>query len=503
VRFLRAVLFSVLPLLLLLVVLELLFWALGMGDPQQQLSLTRGFDDRARYFVPEQGRPGAWRTQMFDQPKDEVHVPPRDDRKRVLLFGGSNCRLFSADDLQAQLDAAAPGRRHEVINLGRPGYGSERELILLRQALVALEPDVVVVYCGHNEFVEAGFASELAQEWKEPWVHRAALLAQRLRTINVLVGLLRAEPTPTADGPPPEPRVERSETFSLYPEQTQIYYDQYRENLRAMCRETERHGTGLVLGTVVGNMLSPPVVPRHNASVSAEARREFNILHEKAHELVPERLVKGLIRLGADRPPLRLHWHEWNEHMLQSDLYERKQQSPREAPVLRPLLPPLDGAPLWTDPAGWEPVVFDVLSTVSAFHARDLTPEEREGVAGALDAARRAVAISPDYALEVFELGLYEYLAGDTAAAVEHLHESENLDCTPNRGNDITNDIVREVAAEHPQAVLVDADALFQQRSPEGLVGYEIVMDNCHLHPGARHVLMADFVPAIEKLLPP
>jgi tetratricopeptide (TPR) repeat protein len=189
--------------------------------------------------------------------------------------------------------------------------------------------------------------------------------------------------------------------------------------------------------------------------------------------------------------------------MLQSDLYQRGPQSPREVPVLRPLPPPLDGPPLWTDPAGWDPVVFDLLSTVAAFHARDFTPEEREGVAGALDAARRAVEISPDYALEVFELGLYEYLSGDTQQAVAHLREAERLDCAPNRGNDITNDIVRQVAAEHPQAVLVDADALFMQRAPEGLVGYEFIMDNCHLHPGARHVLMADFVPAIERLLPP
>lgn len=502
-RILRAALFSVLPLLALLIVLELLFWALGMGDPQEQLSLTRGFDDRARYFVPDEAQPGGWRTQMFDQPGDEVHVPPRDDRKRVLLFGGSNCRLFSADDLQAQLDAAAPGRRHEVINLGRPGYGSERELILLRQALVALEPDVVVFYCGHNEFVEAGFAAELAQEWKQPWLHRAAMLAQRLRTINVLVGLLRADPTTAADGPPPEPRVERSENFSLYPEQTLIYYDQYRKNLHAVCRETERRGTGLVLCTVVGNMLSPPTVSRHNRSISAEARREFNNLAGRAHELVPERLVRGLIRLGDDRPLVRLHWHEWGEHMLQSDLYRRKQQSPREPPVLRPLLPPLDGPPLWTDPAGWEPVVFELLSTMSAFHARDLTPEERESVHGALDAARRAVELSPDNALEVFELGLYLYLAGDTQQAVERLHEAARLDCAPNRGNDITNGIVREVAAEHPRAILVDADALFLERSPDGLVGYECIMDNCHLHPGARHVLMADFVPAIERLLPP
>ena len=501
-RFLRAVLFSVLPLLVLLVGLEALFWALGMGDPQEQLSLTRGFDDHARYLVPE-GTQGGWRTQMFDRPKDEIHVPPRDDRKRVLLFGGSNTRLFSADDLQAQLDAAEPGRRHEVINLGRPGYGSERVRILLSQALVDLQPDVVVVYCGHNEFVEAGFAFELAEEWKQPWLHRAALLAQRSRTINVLVGLLRAEPAPAADGPPPEPRVERDEALSLYPEQTLIYYDQYRANLHAICRETERRGTGLVICTVVGNMLAIPTICRHNRSITPEARREYNALTERARELVPQRLLRGLIRLGPELPPIRLHWHEWAEHMLQSDLYKRKESSPREAPVLRPLLPPLDGAPLWTDPAGWDPVVFELLDTVSAFHARDLSPEERESVAAAVEAARRAVELSPDNALGVFELGLYLYLAGDTQQAVERRREASRLDCAPNRGNDIPNGIVREVAADHPRAILVDADALFMQRSPEGLVGFEIIMDNCHLHPGARHVLMADLVPAIEQLLTP
>jgi len=500
-RLLRAALFACLPLLVLLAVLELVLRLFSWGLPSDQLSLARGFDHRVPYLVPDEEHPGGWRTQIFDELKDEVHIPPRDGRTRVLLLGGSNTRLFPAEDLAAQLDAARPGVVHEVVNLGRPGYGSERALILLQQALETLQPDVIVMYCGHNEFVEAGFAAELAREWDRPWFLELATQARRLRTVNLLVDLARASVEPPPAGARPELRADRPGMMDLRYEQTLVFYDVYRANLRAMCEAAQRHGTAMVLCTVVGNMLAPPVVSRHLKELDLSDTREFNRLRTLCLATLPARLVRGIIGLGPGDPPARLHWSTWGEHLLAADRYARAARDERPVPVLRRLLPPLDDVgPLWADPALWEPPVRELLATVSAFLVRDLSPEERAAVGQALAAARQAVALSPGYALAVFELGLCLYLSGDTQEAVQCLRRAATLDCSPNRGNDITNAIVRDVAAEHPEVLLVDADVLFAQRSPDALVTYELVMDNCHLQFGARHVLMQDLVPAIGRL---
>ena len=129
---------------------------------------------------------------MRDDPELEVLVPPKGERRRVLLVGGSNTQLFPGEVLEERLvarSAEAGGRRGwEVVNLGRPGYGSERLRIYLAQAMV-LEPDVVVIYTGHNEFVEAGFADDLHRRRDHAatrWTDRATRALQRLRTFNLL-----------------------------------------------------------------------------------------------------------------------------------------------------------------------------------------------------------------------------------------------------------------------------------------------------------------------------
>ena len=137
--------------------------AAGAAGPWERFELRAGLDDFARYLAPDELVPGGWRTQMYGDAAREVHVPPRDAHARVLLLGGSTVSGLDEKALAATLDAAEPGRGHEVINLGRPGYGAERVLILLRQALPTLKPDIVVVSVGQQEFLEPGLGAVMAE----------------------------------------------------------------------------------------------------------------------------------------------------------------------------------------------------------------------------------------------------------------------------------------------------------------------------------------------------
>ena len=55
--------------------------------------------------------------------------------------------------LRAYLQAADPTRNWEVINAGGVSYASYRVAILMEE-LVEYDPDLFIVYSGHNEFLE-------------------------------------------------------------------------------------------------------------------------------------------------------------------------------------------------------------------------------------------------------------------------------------------------------------------------------------------------------------
>src|SRR5262245_8804915 len=120
---------------------------------------SRGFDPAEPYLVKTEDSPeGGLTTHLFDGGAHELQIPPKGQRKRVLLMGGSNTRLLPEAFLQKLLNEPGARDEYEVINLGRHGYGSGRERLLFEQALV-LEPDVVFLYSGHNEFVEKEYRS--------------------------------------------------------------------------------------------------------------------------------------------------------------------------------------------------------------------------------------------------------------------------------------------------------------------------------------------------------
>lgn len=484
---------ALLIVLILLAGVELVLRAVGLGDPQERFALQAGLNDFARYLAPDELAPGGWRTQIFGNAAQETHIPPRDGRIRVLLLGGADTSALPGDRLAAALDAAQPGRAHEVVNLGRPGYGSERLRILLRQALPALRPDVVVLHCGHGEFLEPGLGVALAGS-------AGPAIWNELRLVNVMAGLLVSDPSRVAWAAGPEPEERRN-----WPEPSPIasheasrrVYEVFRFHLESMVRAGRAAGARVVLCTVASNMLFCPAVSAHLEPLTPEQQTEFDRLRATAHALLPSRLVAGLLRTGPDRPPLAPGWVMWGEALIKRPPEAGPPPSRgRRPPALRCLGAPFEGDPLWPPPEFWDPRLHAFMATLAAFHERQLRPEERAAVEEAADALQRAVALSPGHAHAAFELGLCLYLLGDDARAVELLRRAQCLDLRPNRGNDVTNGIMREVAAKSG-AALADIDALVASACPGGLVGFEVLMDASTLQPGARAAVAEAMVPAI------
>jgi lysophospholipase L1-like esterase len=110
--------------------------------------------------------------------------------RRIFALGGSTTqgqpyRTETAFPqwLQLRLNAADPAVRHEVINCGGISYASYRVAAILDEVL-KYSPDLIVLYTGHNEFLEARTYSR--QRSVPRWLARPLAAVSTLRVARVM-----------------------------------------------------------------------------------------------------------------------------------------------------------------------------------------------------------------------------------------------------------------------------------------------------------------------------
>lgn len=508
------ILIGLLPLVVLVGAMETGLWALGLGEPPTRANTSRGFDATAQYLVPDSSTPGAWRTQVYDEPEAELLFPPKGDATRVLLVGGSNTKLFPEDLLEQSLDEdsarAGSTQRWEVLNIGRPGYGSERVRIYLEQAMV-LHPDIVVIYAGHNEFVEATFAHELGRDEPEedlPWQRRAAETFRGLRSFNLLEDAFAAGGAGSSawsDGDTrvsataPEPWVPLAPgDFDLRPEATRRHYDAFENNLASMVETAREAGARVLLCTPLSNMLTAPskLYPKRWADYVGVSRTEIKEVgvHLRAAKLrVPERFRTFFT------DPVHLRVFNWYGAFT-----EGLADTPYEPPTFRALGPPLDVAPAadggrnaasiegahWPDPQQWGLAPREYLPDVARLMARDISPQERTLLEESAGYFRETVELSHQMPEQIFALATVLYLLGEDEEAAHHFRLARDLDPGPRAASSQILDAIRSLAAARDDVQLLDSAAIFTAADPQGIPGYEMLMDGCHLQPGLRVALM-------------
>ena len=146
------------PLVLIELVLRLCVPAPAMDfeDPYVSFSGLRPLfvlDSTGRRFETAAERLDFFRPQSFAATKG-----PR--TLRVFCLGGSTVqgRPYAAETsfttwLKLSLQAARPEAEPEVVNCGGISYASYRLVPIMRE-LLAYEPDLFIIYMGHNEFLE-------------------------------------------------------------------------------------------------------------------------------------------------------------------------------------------------------------------------------------------------------------------------------------------------------------------------------------------------------------
>ncbi len=153
-----AVLLGLSPLLLL----EGSLWCLGAGKPRYDHDPFVRFravqplfvlsDDGGRYEIAKS------RLDFFCPDSFAAEKAPHEFR--IFCLGGSTVqgRPFAIETsfptfLELSLQAAEPDRQWEVVNCGGVSYASYR-LVPVLEEILQYQPDLIVLYTGHNEFLE-------------------------------------------------------------------------------------------------------------------------------------------------------------------------------------------------------------------------------------------------------------------------------------------------------------------------------------------------------------
>lgn len=221
---------------------------------------------------------------------------------RLFCLGGSTVqgRPYSVESsfttwLKLNVDAARPGTDHEIVNCGGISYASYRLVPIMRE-LLAYEPDLFIIYTGHNEFLEDRTYGRLK---KMPSLlirlHRVLL---NLRSYSLAHQFLSGHRAGRMDHGRSSKTVLPTEVQAMldFQDGLESYHRDevwrqgtirhFRHNLDTMVRMSRSAGVPVILVNPVTNLKDcPPFKSAHRANLSESQRQRVLELREQAREL--------------------------------------------------------------------------------------------------------------------------------------------------------------------------------------------------------------------------
>lgn len=276
--------------LLVLASLEVVLRVLGVGVPRPDLFAS--LDAPAPLFERATGADGIaiLRTAAARKlPHAETFLATKPPGGfRAFVVGGSSAAgvpypssyAFSAW-LDRALEAALPDTPIEVVNAAVPGYASRRVLGVVRE-IAAYQPDLLIVYAGHNEFAERRYYAHLLD--MDPRLFRLRALLARTHLYGLVASL--------TSGPPHRIHFDdldnAREMFAVaserqageaYPSARELQYGElhYRTNLEEMARTMQAVGAKVALVTLGQNFADwAPGASSHRLDLDPQARQRWD-----------------------------------------------------------------------------------------------------------------------------------------------------------------------------------------------------------------------------------
>mgnify|MGYP006284640791 CR=1 FL=1 len=215
---------------------------------------------------------------------------------RVFCLGASTTQGFPYPPnaafpaiLQNILTSIFPDKNIEVLNCGITAITSYSVLDMQREILKKYQPDLIIIYTGHNEFYGVfGQASTLSL-FKNRMLLQLFLKMQRSKIFLLMRDAIHAvfgkqiEP----DHPNQPRTLMRIMAQDIGIRQQSKVYERtkkhYKDNLEAMCRLAEKHQTDLMLCTLVDNQKDlPPFASQHDVNFADQDSATWHSLIQEA-----------------------------------------------------------------------------------------------------------------------------------------------------------------------------------------------------------------------------
>jgi tetratricopeptide (TPR) repeat protein len=205
---------------------------------------------------------------------DYFLVPKPAGAYRIFCLGGSTTVGYPywfngsfSSFLRDRLRATFPDREIEVINVGMTATNSHTVLDVTRE-LVSYEPDLLIVYDGHNEFYGALGVSSRESLGASRWLTKAYLRLIHWRTFLLLrdgygriAGWFASPAAGEKDAGTMMERLARGQYIALGGPTYARALEIFRNNLAETRELCARHGIPLLLATQASNMRDlPPFV---------------------------------------------------------------------------------------------------------------------------------------------------------------------------------------------------------------------------------------------------
>lgn len=204
---------------------------------------------------------------------------------RVLVQGGSSAAGYPfyrgaafPQILGTRLRLAYPDREVEVVNTAMAAVNSFT-LLDFADEILEVEPDVVLIYAGHNEYYGALGAASTESVGGSPGLTRLYLSLRGLRTVqllrNALAAAQRASSDREAGERPSSTLMARMVGEQDVPYGSDLYRDgleQFEGNLDRLLARYERAGVPVYIGTLASNERDQrPFVTAHPEGADVDA----------------------------------------------------------------------------------------------------------------------------------------------------------------------------------------------------------------------------------------
>jgi tetratricopeptide (TPR) repeat protein len=302
----KKLVFAWVPVLILALFLETGLWLTGMEPSIRSEDPYVGFAAELPLFELEQGTGGDTRFRTAQNKLrffNDQSFPAHKDSgvRRVFCLGGSTTYGRPYRDitsfcgwLRTYLPAVAPETSWEVINAGGISYASYR-VVAVMEELLQYEPDLFIVYSGHNEFLEERtYRSLRAQPEALRWLDlklRETRIYTALQSAMTLAGPaegssqshdeLSAEVKTRLDSSIGPASYHRDDSLKA------AVLAHYRVNLVRMASLARHSGTELIAIAPADNLLdSSPFKSEVDASLTDAERDDLEDLLDRAEQLL-------------------------------------------------------------------------------------------------------------------------------------------------------------------------------------------------------------------------